>query len=160
MERGRHASVILLGPFAVKIFKRGLEENARKEWFFLRYLRKFGFAPRPYFRFGRIIVMERIWGKNFRQMTEEEIKRHARGFLEILRRLDDLGIQKEECHRPDKHFIVSSRGLRLIDFERAHFSKKPSNVTQFLAYLSRFYTNAIDVAKRYRKGNADFSELK
>jgi len=143
--------VFLLGPVAIKIFKKGLEKNAEKEWKFLNILKPYSIAPKPFFKFGRVVVMERIKGKPMREMSKEEIKKFAPEFLRALSILDKLGIQKEECHRPNKHFIMTSKGVKLIDFERAHFKKNPSNVTQFLSFLSNFYENALELAKKYKK---------
>ena len=119
MLRGRHSQVFLIGPFAVKIFNKGLKKNIQKEWDFLHQLKKYKLAPKPHFRFGRAIIMERINGVAIREMLPNEIKIHAIDFLEALHTLDKLGIQKEECHRPNKHFILTESGVRLIDFERS-----------------------------------------
>jgi len=149
--RGRHADVLLIGPFAVKIFRRGLEKNAEKEWRVLKLLEKYRIGPKPYLKIGRVIVMERIRGRQIRDMSEEEIRAYAKDFLKVLHLLDELGIQKEECHRPDKHFFITPEGVRLIDFERAHFTENPHNVTQFLAYLSRYFRNVRELAEMYRR---------
>ena len=79
--------------------------------------------------------------------------------------LDRIGVDKEEMHRPFKHILVKNDKPVLIDFERAHMTKKPKNVTQFIQYLiSSRLTNilkkkgaavnrakAIKAAKEYRK---------
>ena len=52
-----------------------------------------------------------------------------------LRALDKLGIEKEEMHHPLKHIIFEKNNPYLIDFERAHFSRNPKNVTQFCQFL-------------------------
>ena len=51
--------------------------------------------------------------------------------------LDRLKIDKEEMHHPLKHIIVRGNEPYLIDFERAHFSQNPKNVTQFCQYMLR-----------------------
>jgi predicted Ser/Thr protein kinase len=151
MMRGKHSSVYLVGPLALKIFKPGFMVNARKEWKFLRRLRGTGLAPRPYLHLGRIIVMERIRGKPVRDMTPAELRASAPAFLCALHLLDLLGIQKEECHRPNRHFIMTSRGVRLIDFERARERAKPSNVTQFLQALGPIFPKIRKRGKKYKK---------
>jgi predicted Ser/Thr protein kinase len=50
--------------------------------------------------------------------------------------LDRLGIDKEEMHHPVKHIIVGKRPV-LIDFERAHHTERPKNMTQFIEFLGR-----------------------
>ena len=50
-------------------------------------------------------------------------------------KLDKLGANKEEMHRPLKHVIIKNNKATLIDFERTHKSKKPKNVTQFTQFV-------------------------
>ncbi len=148
--KGRHSKVYLVGPLAVKIFKPGLEANALKEWKFLRKLRRTGIAPIPYFKLGRMVAMERIYGKPVRMMTPAEFKASAPAFLKALHILDRLSIQKEECHRPDKHFIKTAGGVRLIDFERAREKARPSNVTQFLQALDSAFPGIAGFGRQYK----------
>ena len=150
VERGKHSKVWLVGPLAIKIFKTGFASNARKEWAFLQKLRSTGIAPRPYLRVGRTVLMERIRGKTVRKMAPDELKSSAPLFLKALHLLDKLKIQKEECHRPNRHFILTPRGVRLIDFERAREKERPSNVTQFLQALDRVFPNIRKLGKTYK----------
>ena len=135
--RGRHSKVLLAGGLAIKVFKKGFLANAKKEWQFLKLLKKHRIAPKPVARIGRIVVMERVKGTEICRLDDAGLLEHLADFLEPLILLDRLGIKKEECHRPDRHFLLTERGVRLIDFERAHFSKRPGNTTQFLAYLEK-----------------------
>ena len=50
--------------------------------------------------------------------------------------LDKMNVDKEEMHRPYKHIIVKGNNPVMIDFERANYSKKPKNVTQFLQFIN------------------------
>lgn len=51
-------------------------------------------------------------------------------------KLDNLKINKDEMQRPLKNAIVDKEGkVYLIDFERAKFSKNPSNITQLLQFV-------------------------
>ena len=151
MIRGKHSRIYFIGPLVVKFFNPGLELNVEKEWRILSRLKPTGYAPRPYLKFRRMVVMERIRGKPIRDMTPVEVKVFAPEFLEAMYVLDKLGIQKEECHRPDKHFIKTLFGPRLIDFERARESKKPSNVTQFLQFLDRYFPGIKKLGRNYKK---------
>ena len=59
--------------------------------------------------------------------------------------LDRMHLSKEEFHHPLKHVFISPEGLPLIiDFERAHSSEKPKNVTQFFQFLMRHVFNRED----------------
>ncbi len=147
--KGRHASVWLVGPLAVKFFKKGMEKNARKEFQALRVLERFKIAPRPYLLFGRVLVMSRVRGRRIRDMTAGEVRRYAPEFLKALHTLDRLGIMKEESHRPGKHFYRTRGGVCLIDFERSHPGR--GNVTQFLQFLNRFYPGITRLGKKYKE---------
>ncbi|MBR9681284.1 MAG: hypothetical protein GOV00_00610 [Candidatus Altiarchaeota archaeon] len=151
MLRGKHSQVLLLGPFAIKIFKPNMKLNTKKEWYFLRLLQKKGIAPRPYLKVGRFVVMERIKGTPVREMSAEIFKQHAVDFVEALHTLDMMGVQKEECHRPNRHFILTQKGIRLIDFERSKLRKAPSNVTQFLQFLNLHFPGIRKLGKPYKK---------
>jgi putative serine/threonine protein kinase len=148
-QRGRHSAVFLAGGFAVKVFKREVRANAKKEFDVLRRIQKFGFAPRPFFRIGGIIVMSRVNGKPVRKMTPDEIKVAAPLFLNALYVLDQMGIKKEESHRPDKHFLICNGKPVLIDFERAHEGR--GNVTQFLAFLEKFFPGIAKLGSEYKR---------
>ncbi|MCK4714730.1 MAG: hypothetical protein KAT35_04090, partial [Candidatus Aenigmarchaeota archaeon] len=54
--------------------------------------------------------------------------------LRKARKLDVLGVNKEEMHRPVKHIWVG-KDVKFIDFERCHKSDKPKNVTQLCHFL-------------------------
>ncbi len=149
IAKGRHATVLLSGKLAVKVFRRGLERNAEKEMRYLKQLEPYGIAPRPLFLRGRVLVMERIEGRPVRDMSPQEVRQHAPGFLRALALLDRLGIKKEESHRPGKHFFWTCRGPRLIDFERAH--EGTGNVTQFLAFLRHYFPGIERLGRAYKK---------
>ena len=57
--------------------------------------------------------------------------------LKQCRVLDKLKINKLEMHHPLKHIFVKKNKVTMIDFERAYFTKKPKNVTQFCQFLMR-----------------------
>jgi predicted Ser/Thr protein kinase len=66
------------------------------------------------------------------------IRKVVFNLLDQLHALDSHGIEKLELTRPVKHIIVrhSDSVPVQIDFERARYSEHPSNVTQFLQFLS------------------------
>lgn len=150
MERGKHASVLLVGGLALKWFRPGFAANAAKEFRYLKQLEPYGMAPRPFFRLGRLLAMERVRGRRVRDMDDGEVRGAAPEFLRALHLLDRLGIKKEECHRPDKHFWMTPGGrVKLIDFERAH--PGDGNVTQFMHFLRRFYPGITDLGPAYKR---------
>jgi len=140
--RGKHSVVRVVGDKAIKRFHPHLELNFWKEARFLTQLQPYDFVPRVY----RIdpdnleIEMEFIKGdliKDFLlKYDAASIKQVLIKCFEICHLLDELKIQKEEMNHPDKHIIVSSLKPYFIDFERAHESSKPSNVTQFATYVT------------------------
>ena len=164
--KGRHSVVYVKGDRAVKRFHPHLKQNFWKEVKFLEILQPYGFVPRIY----RIdpenleIEMEFIRGEFIidflRKRDAVSIRRVLIECFEICYILDSLGIQKEEMNHPDRHIIVSDKPY-FIDFERAHESSKPSNVTQFAAYVTsmriRKFANTCDireivqVMKEYKK---------
>lgn len=88
-------------------------------------------------------------------------------FREVFRQLhvmDELGISKEEMHHPVKHVLVGEKVV-LIDFERAHYTEKPQNITQFCQFMIELTgmlrergiiidkDTMIDAAKRYSENH-------
>ena len=71
-----------------------------------------------------------------KETSHVRIKRVLRNVFEQCARLDKLGINKEEMHNPYKHIVVGEK-IVLLDFERAAFTEKPHNVTQFVQYVIR-----------------------
>jgi len=68
--------------------------------------------------------------------NSNKIKKVVIRILKQCFELDQLGVNKEEMHRPIKHVIVSGgEKVSLIDFERCYKTKKPHNVTQFGDFL-------------------------
>ncbi len=71
-------------------------------------------------------------------LNENNYKKLLSELFYQARQLDLLGINKDEFQRPLKNAIVDKNmNITLIDFERAIFSKKPSNVTQLLQFIMR-----------------------
>ncbi len=68
---------------------------------------------------------------------DEELK-VLKKVLEIAYKLDMMGINKDEFTRIDKNVLIDSlHRVYLIDFERGKFSKRPSNLTQYMQFLVR-----------------------
>jgi len=85
------------------------------------------------------LVMDLVRGRPilefFRDCGRDEIAGVLADVMEQLFVMDKEGIAKEEMHRPVKHIIVGSRPV-MIDFERAHYSRKPRNVSQFMQFIT------------------------
>jgi len=149
MKKGRHSDVYFIGNLAIKIFKPGFEKNASKEYRILKKLKPHNFSPVPYLKFGRIVIMSRLRGIPLKDFLPDEVRRLAIPYLRIMFLLDSLEIMKEENHRPLKHFIITRKGPKLIDFERSH--KGTGNVTQFMSYLNRFFPGIIEFGPIYKR---------
>ncbi|MBI1934860.1 methyltransferase [Candidatus Woesearchaeota archaeon] len=65
-----------------------------------------------------------------------QIKKILQQVLRQAYLLDSLKIDKEEMHHPVKHIIISKNKPVMIDFERAHYSQSPKNVTQLCQFLA------------------------
>ncbi len=75
---------------------------------------------------------------------EKEAADVIKQMLQQARKLDVMGINKEEMLRQQGHAIVGKGGkVTLIDFERCHKTQKPKNVTQLCQFLSGGYVKAI-----------------
>ena len=87
-------------------------------------------------------------GKN-----KKTILKLIKNILEQLFIMDKLKINKEEMSHPQKHILIGKKVV-LIDFERAHFTIKPGNVTQFCDFLmskklsTLLKTNKITIDKK------------
>ncbi len=89
------------------------------------------------------LVYEYIEGKfildYLKKSSKEDIKRILKKMFEQLFILDKLKVDKEEMQHPIKHIIITQAKPCLpflIDFERANYSQKPKNVTQFCQFLT------------------------
>ncbi len=133
--RGRHSKLRIKDGRIIKVFKPEFKYNFIKESQILISLQPFNFVPKVYSINLRNleIEMEFVRGKFIRDILND--KDAILESLKICRKLDILGIQKEEMRNPQKHIIKSNR-IVFVDFERSVFKEKPSNLTQFLNYLN------------------------
>lgn len=120
----------------------GRIENEAK-W--IKKLNKHNIGPKLLFAENDYFVYEYIDG-NFiidyiEKSSKNSIKKIIRQIFSQMLVLDKLKIDKEEMHHPVKHVIVSKNKPYLIDFERAHHSPNPKNITQFCQFLISGYLN-------------------
>jgi len=136
LRKGKHSAVYIFGRYAIKQFDERFEYNFLKEVKFLTLLQPFFFTPKLYFVDfeRRRIVMEKIEGRSLKEAFQREVLEKC---VEACYILDSLGIEKQEMNHPEKHVIVGEK-VYFIDFERARFKKRPSNLTQFCMFLKRF----------------------
>lgn len=106
---------------------------------FLKLINKYGLGPKLYYSEKDYLIERFIPGITIKQYLEEhnreEILEVFRKSMRICRELDRLNITKEEMHKPVKHILIHKNKVKFIDFERCHFTKKPSNVTQFADFI-------------------------
>ena len=137
-----------------------------KEARLLRTLNNHRIGPKLLLSSEKFFVSEFIHGKfiydYIRNNEDKQIKLLIKKIFTQLFLLDKLCISKEEMHRPIKHIILRGHSPVLIDFERAHYTEKPKNITQFCEFIMRSkrllmekgitinQANLIDFAKKYR----------
>lgn len=72
--------------------------------------------------------------------SKNQIKKILKNILNQMHKLDKLKVDKEEMHHPLKHVLIKNEKACLIDFERAHYSASPKNVTQFCQFIMNLGT--------------------
>ena len=111
-------------------------DTITKEAKWLSLLNKHKIGPKLIFCDDEIIVYKFTDGPVIKEYLQKCNKLQRKKILtELLKQcalMDKLGINKEEMHHPTKNIIVLKGKPVLIDFERAHKSIKPQNVTQFV----------------------------
>ena len=117
--------------------------NIKNEKHMLLKLNKKKIGPKlVLFLDPNILIYEFVAGVFLRDFIEQSSKQKVRAvFKEVLRQcfvLDQMGINKEEMHRPHKHVIVG-KDIVMIDFERARQVEVPQNVTQFSTYVGSIF---------------------
>ena len=113
---------------------------AKIEARWLRILNKQGIGPKLISEGKDYIIMEFIMGKPIMDFLEtakkQDIEKVISRALKQCIVLDSLNITKKEMHKPVKHIIIHNNNPKFIDFERAKFSQKPKNLTQFCQFLT------------------------
>ncbi len=133
----------------------------------LEILNKESIGPNLQFSGDNFIAYEYVDGEMILDFISRTGKKDeiAGLFAEIFRQLhilDRIRISKEEMHHPVKHILVGKKPV-LIDFERAHYTERPQNVTQFCQFVMEISgllmkkgifidkKRIVDAAKAYRK---------
>ncbi|MFT4310470.1 MAG: HemK2/MTQ2 family protein methyltransferase [Candidatus Woesearchaeota archaeon] len=140
LNEGQHG-VIYTGEYqhkqvACKLPKVG---TLHKEVEALRLLYPHGIAPQLYAYEQGVLIRAFVegicfeqWEKTFDKPTRIEY------YITILKQcfiMDSMKLEKQEMMRPHKHVFAHQNTITMIDFERCHHKKNPSNVTQWLQWL-------------------------
>ncbi|WP_457628389.1 serine/threonine protein kinase [Persephonella sp.] len=151
-------------------FKVASEEqfipNIQKEGEILSIVNREGIGGQLILKGDDFISYRFIEGKPLKEViNRENAKILISQLLKQARKLDILGINKEEFHRPYTNVLVDKDlKIHLIDFERARRGKNIQNVNQLLQfimgegqkYLEPFDKNElIKLAKAYKKEKTD-----
>ncbi len=129
---------------AIKIKRKEsqAQERIENEIKWLKVLNQKGIGPKFLFSGEDFLVYEFVEGFFFLDWIKDQLKKEIKRVLTILLdqcyTLDQLGLNKEEMHRPLKHILVDQNNFPvMIDFERCTKTKKPHNLTQFVEFISR-----------------------
>ena len=127
----------------------GRIENEAK-W--LKKLNKYGIGPKLIIAEDSFFACEYVDGDFIIDYSKKSSKNHIKKIIKQIFNqmlvLDKLKIDKEEMHHPVKHVIISKNKPYIIDFERAHYSPSPKNVTQFCQFLISGYISNILKTKK------------
>ncbi len=159
LAKGKH-SIVMEGIYKNKnvIIKISIPQHIEKEAYFLKRLEKEKFVKKLLYLENEFIIKEKSEGiiiKDFLDYVKPKdnwkIIKVFNNILNICFRLDEIGINKFEMTNPYKHiFVQENLDVEMIDFERALFSSKPKNTTQFLQYILRrtreFKTKNINIS--------------
>lgn len=129
-------SIIFLGSYKKKKVTIKIERpdskrkgSIKKEALFLIEANKYGVGPNIYANDERFIIMEYIEGSLLIDGNFDN-----KDIYDILRQCNSLDLSRVD-HRQiqgGKHIICGKRNV-IIDFEKAHYSNTPKNVTSFLS---------------------------
>jgi release factor glutamine methyltransferase len=137
---------------------------------FLKLLNKKNIGPKLLFSGKDYLIYEFVDGYFIADYLnidgKENIKKVLKKIFQQLFVMDELKINKEEMSHPPKHIIINKKNKPiLIDFERARYTLKPGNVTQFCDFLISKHVSTIlknhkikinnkqiiNAAKKYKK---------
>ena len=115
----------------LKRFKR--YDSFLQECKALKFLEPFNIAPKLLDSSKEWVLMEYCEGASLKEAWSKEALQKA---LLAAYKLDNLALYHRQLGRY-YHFIFTKDGVKVIDFERSIFTKKPRNVLQFIGYYLR-----------------------
>jgi putative serine/threonine protein kinase len=145
IAKGKRSYVYLLKQkekkiaFKVVIDKKRTKNVIKNEKKFLNVVNKEGIGPKfigsgkdyvSYYYIEGIRILDFI-----KNADKKLIINILKEVLEQCYKLDKIGLNKEELHKPVKHILIANKKPVMIDFERSHYSSKPKNVSQFCQFL-------------------------
>jgi HemK-related putative methylase len=126
---------------AIKVQRKDIaaKGTVNREARMISLLNKYNIGPKILKKGDNYFVYSFVEGVFIPKFIEEAGKNEI---IDVLKKvfkqmytMDKLGIDKEEMHHPYKHVVVG-KAVVLLDFERANFTKKPKNTTQFCQYVT------------------------
>ena len=144
IAEGKRGIVYLCIHRGKKAVKKVEKENnyainiIQNEISWLKKLNRYKIGPKIYSSRKNYFVCEYVDGERIIPYIEKSKKplEIIKKILKQCKTLDDLKVDKKEMNNPYKHIIVRKNQPIMIDFERARFSLKPSNVTGFFSFLT------------------------
>jgi len=133
LTKGKRGRIYVQGNVAIK---KSLPNRIKNESSWLKLLNKYNIGPKliktekNYFKYKFIkgkFILDYFKSNNSKSVIIDVLKQ--------CRIMDKLKVNKLEMHNPHKHIIIENKKPVLIDFERAYFTEKPKNVTQFCQFL-------------------------
>ena len=163
-------------PVVVKIKRQDTTANPiPREVKMLALLSKKKLAPKVLVHGKDFFIAEYIPGQFLKDWmiiaTPVEIKYVLKKVFEWCYLMDKLEISKEEMHHPLKHALIDGKNVGFIDFERAHETTDPKNVSQFVQFVINYKPmlkgitfhreKLIEKTKEYKKtfGRKEFERI-
>ncbi len=130
----------------------------------LRKIEEYNISPKILCAEEDFLVYEFIKGTLILDFIEQASKDETNNVLnrlfEMMHLLDTLNITKEEMHHPIRHILITKNNeVKLLDFERAHYTDAPKNVTQFCQFLMVGRMNELLSAKGININNKNLIKL-
>nr|MCK4929917.1 hypothetical protein [Nanoarchaeota archaeon] len=141
--KGKRGIIYKQGNICIKAKNpRSAVDTLKNEAKYLEILNKKGIGPKFIKYKDKKLYKRFIDGITIKDFLEQEDKKKIikvlKQILKQCRKMDLLGINKEELTNPYKDILVTKKNKAImIDFERCKQTKKPKNVTQFMQYIAR-----------------------
>lgn len=133
--RGKKVAIKVKNPSSAAIASVKLESAM------LERLNEIGIGPKLVKSSDLYVASDFVVGRPilefFEGASRGRIIKVIKDVLHQCRAMDIRGVSKEEMTRPVKHILITKGDKPvMIDFERAHFTQRPHNVTQFCQFLT------------------------